>query len=144
MTGAAGAVGANVTVLAQHRGWQVTGLARTGDEEFVRGLGAGFTAHAEPEWDAVVDCAQLNEQALTLLRDGGTYVGLRPGLAPPEERGISVASVVTAFDGPRLADLLSRTASGELAARVHAVVTLDQAADAHRATALSGRYIICP
>ncbi|MFI9770234.1 zinc-binding dehydrogenase [Streptomyces sp. NPDC052415] len=147
VTGAAGAVGANVTVLAQDRGWQVTGLARTGDEEFVRSLGADFTAHAEPEWDAVVDCAQLNEQALTLLRDGGTYVGLRPGLAPAEERGISVAGVVTAFDGARLADLLSRTASGELAARVHAVVTLDQAADARRATALSGlrgRYIICP
>ncbi|MGW0718238.1 hypothetical protein ACWD3K_26285 [Streptomyces sp. NPDC002778] len=47
----------------------------------------------------------------------------------------------------RLADLLARTAAGELPARVHAVVSLDQAADAHRATAqsgLRGPYIICP
>jgi NADPH:quinone reductase-like Zn-dependent oxidoreductase len=147
VTGAAGAVGANVAVLAQERGWQVTGLARTGDEEFVRGLGADFTTHAEPEWDAVVDPAQLNDQALELVRDGGAYVGLRPGLEPPTERGISVTSVVTTSDRARLADLLTRAAAGELPARVHAVVSLDQAADAHRATAkggLRGRYIICP
>lgn len=147
VTGAAGAVGANVAVLARERGWQVTGLARAGDEEFVRGLGADFTTHAEPEWDAVVDPAQLNGAALKLVRDGGAYVGLRPGLEPAAERGISVASVVTAFDSARLADLLIRTASGELSARVYAVVSLDQAAEAHRATAkggLRGRYIICP
>lgn len=147
VTGAAGAVGANVTVLARERGWQVTGLARTGDEAFVRGLGAGFTTRAEPEWDAVVDPAQLNGQAVELVRDGGAYVGLRPGLEPPAERGISVTSVVTASDRGRLAGLLARAAAGELPARVHAVVSLDQAADAHRATAgggLRGRYIICP
>ncbi|MGW8889885.1 NADP-dependent oxidoreductase [Streptomyces sp. NPDC055749] len=147
VTGAAGAVGANVTVLAPERGWQVTGLARAGDEEFVRGLGADFTAHAEPEWDAVVDPAQLNDQAVKLVRDGGAYVGMRPGLEPPTARGISVTSVVTALDRARLADLLTRTAAGELPARVHAVVPLDQAADAHRATAkggFRGRYIICP
>jgi hypothetical protein len=35
--------GGLVTVLAQERGRQVTGLARAGDEESVRGLGADFT-----------------------------------------------------------------------------------------------------
>ncbi|MFB6837879.1 NADP-dependent oxidoreductase [Streptomyces sp. NPDC056361] len=147
VTGAAGAVGANVTVLAQERGWQVTGLARAGDEEFVRGLGADFTVHAEPEWDAVVDPAQLNDQAVKLVRDGGAYIGLRPGLEPPTERGISVTSVVTASDPTRLASLLTRAAAGVLPTRVHAVVPLDQAPEAHRATAeggLRGRYIICP
>ncbi|WP_436791887.1 alcohol dehydrogenase catalytic domain-containing protein [Yinghuangia sp. YIM S10712] len=147
VTGAAGAVGANVAVLARERGWHVTGLARDGDEEFLSGLDADFTAHAEPEWDAVVDPAQLNDQALKLVRDGGAYVGLRPGLEPPAERGISVTSVVTAFDGVRLTDLLARVAAGELPARVYAVVPLDQVADAHRATAksgLRGRYIIRP
>ncbi|MGW0903411.1 alcohol dehydrogenase catalytic domain-containing protein [Streptomyces sp. NPDC002853] len=147
VTGAAGAVGANVAVLARDRGWQVTGLARTGDEEFVRGLGADFTTHAEPEWDAVVDAAELNDQALRLVRDGGAYVGLRPGLGPSTERGISVASLLTTSDHGRIADLLTRAAAGELPTRVHAVVPLDQAADAHRATAkggLRGRYIICP
>ncbi|MER5616994.1 zinc-binding dehydrogenase [Streptomyces sp. NPDC002215] len=147
VTGAAGAVGANVAVLARERGWQATGLARTGDEEFVRGLGADFTTRAEPGWDAVVDPAQLNDQAVKLVRDGGAYVGLRPGLEPPAERGISVTSVVTASDRIRLADLLTSAAAGELPAHVHAVVPLDQAAEAHRATAkggLRGRYIICP
>ncbi|MFD8378279.1 zinc-binding dehydrogenase [Streptomyces sp. NPDC059679] len=125
----------------------MTGLARAGDEEFVRGLGADFTAHAEPEWDAAVDPAQLNDQAVKLVRDGGSYVGLRPGLEPPTERGISVTSVVTASDRTRLADLLTRAAAGDLPTRVHAVVPLDQAAEAHRASAgggLRGRYIICP
>ncbi|MDT0393753.1 MULTISPECIES: NADP-dependent oxidoreductase [Streptomyces] len=147
VTGAAGAVGGNVSVLARERGWQVTGLARAGDEEFVRGLGADFTTRAEPEWDAVVDPAQLNGEALKLIRDGGAYVGLRPGMEPPIERGISVASVITAFDSTRLADLLARASAGELPARVHAVVPLHQAAEAHRATATSGlrgRYVICP
>ncbi|MCP3757989.1 NADP-dependent oxidoreductase [Streptomyces sp. TBY4] len=147
VTGAAGAVGANVTVLAQERGWQVTGLARTGDEEFVRGLGAEFTTHAEPHWDAVADPAQLGDLALGLVRDGGAYVGLRPGLGPSAERGISVTAVVTASDRTRLAELLTRTAEGQLPARVHAVVPLDRAAEAHRVTAeggLRGRYIICP
>ncbi|MFF2409767.1 alcohol dehydrogenase catalytic domain-containing protein [Streptomyces sp. NPDC058092] len=147
VTGAAGAVGANVAVLARERGWQVTGLARADDEEFVRGLGAGFTADAESGWDAVVDAAQLNDEAVKLVRDGGSYVGLRPGLAPAAERGISTAALFTVSDSARIADLLARAAAGELPARVHAVVSLDQAADAHRATAkggLRGRYIIRP
>ena len=59
VTGAAGAVGGFVTALAQARGWRVTGLARPKDEEFVRSLGAGFTTHAEPGWDAVADGAVL-------------------------------------------------------------------------------------
>jgi D-arabinose 1-dehydrogenase-like Zn-dependent alcohol dehydrogenase len=46
-----------------------------------------------------------------------------------------------------LGDLLARTASGELPARVHAVVPLDQVADAHRAMAkdgVRGRYVLTP
>jgi NADPH:quinone reductase-like Zn-dependent oxidoreductase len=63
------------------------------------------------------------------------------------ERGITVNAVVTHPDGPRLGGLLARTASGELPARVHAVVPLDQAADAHRAVAkggVRGRYVLKP
>jgi NADPH:quinone reductase-like Zn-dependent oxidoreductase len=50
-------------------------------------------------------------------------------------------------DGPRLGTLLARSASGELPARVHAVVPLDQVADVHRAMAkggLRGRYVLKP
>lgn len=147
VTGAAGAVGGYVAVLAQDRGWRVTGLARPHDEAFVRGLGADHTADAEPGWDAVVDAAVLHESALALVRDGGAYVGVRPAAAPAAERGITVAVVETVPDAGRLGDLLARTAAGDLPARVHAVVPLDEVADAHRAVAkggVRGRYVLTP
>jgi NADPH:quinone reductase-like Zn-dependent oxidoreductase len=147
VTGAAGAVGGYVAALAPDRGWQVTGLARAEDEDFVRGLGAGFTAHAEPGWDAVADGAVMQEKALALVRDGGAFVGVQPSAKLPAERGIKADAVVVHPDDPRLANLLARIASGELPARVHAVVPLDQVADAHRAAAkggLRGRYVLTP
>jgi len=147
VTGAAGAVGGYLVALAQDRGWQVTGLARPQDEQFVRGLGADFTAQAEPGWDAVADGAAMQEQAIGLVRDGGTFVGVRPNAGPASDRGITVAAVVAHPEGPRLRELLDRTASGELPARVHAVVPLDQVADAHRAMAnggVRGRYVLTP
>jgi NADPH:quinone reductase-like Zn-dependent oxidoreductase len=147
VTGAAGAVGGYVTSLARDRGWQVTGLARAEDEEFVRGLGAGFTTRAEPGWDAVADGAVLQEHALALVRDGGVFVGVQPSAKLTTERGITVEAVAVHPDGQRLAGLLARTASGELPARVHAVMPLAQVADAHRAVAkggLRGRYVLTP
>jgi NADPH:quinone reductase-like Zn-dependent oxidoreductase len=147
VTGAAGAVGGYVASLAPDRGWQVTGLARAKDEAFVRGLGADFTTHAERGWDAVADGAVLQEQGLALVRDGGAFVGVSPSAVPATERGITVVVVVAHADGPRLADLLALAASGELPARVHAVVPLDDVANAHRAVAkggVRGRYVLKP
>lgn len=147
VTGAAGAVGAYVASLAQDRGWQVTGLARAEDKDFVRSLGAGFTTQAEPGWDAVADGAVMQEKALALVRDGGAFVGVQPSAKLPTERGIRVNAVMVHPDDPRLAGLLARTASGEPPARVHAVVPLDQVADAHRAVAKGGlrcRYVLTP
>ena len=147
VTGAAGAVGGYALPLALAAGWSVTGLARTADEEFVRSTGADFTAAPESGFDAVIDAALLGDAAIALVRDGGAYVGTRPGGGPASERGISVTSVETAPDAAVLADLLARTASGELAARVHAVLPLDRAADAHRALetgGVRGRYVLQP
>jgi len=147
VTGAAGAVGGYVASLAQDRGWRVTGLARAEDEEFVRSLGADFTTHAEAGWDAVADAAAMQQRALSLVRDGGSFVGVQPSAKPASERGIKVEVVVVHPDGIRLAELLARAASGELPARVHAVVPLDQVADAHRAVAkggVRGRYVLKP
>jgi NADPH:quinone reductase-like Zn-dependent oxidoreductase len=147
VTGAAGAVGGYVTSLAQDRGWHVTGLARAADEDFIRGLGGDFTTEAQPGWDAVADGAALQERGLALVRDGGTFVGVRPGAEPATEREITVIAVAAHPDGARLADLLARTASGELPARVHAVVPLEQVADVHRAMAkggVRGRYVLKP
>jgi NADPH:quinone reductase-like Zn-dependent oxidoreductase len=147
VTGAAGAVGGYVVSLAQHRGWRVTGLARAQDEDFVRGLGADFTAEAAPGWDAVADGAVLQEQGVALVRDGGIFVGVQPSATPEEERGVTVRVVVTQPDGARLAELLDATASGRLPARVHAVLPLDRVATAHRAVAkggVRGRYVLRP
>ena len=147
VTGAAGTVGAYVVTLAQDRDWRVTGLARAEDERLVRGLGADFTTQAARAWDAVADCAALQEQGLTLVRDGGLFVGVQPGAAPAEERGVTVRVLVAQPDGARLAQLLDSTASGHLPARVHAVVPLDRVADAHRAVArggVRGKYVLQP
>ena len=147
VTGAAGAVGGYALPLALAAGWSVTGLARTADEEFVRSTGADFTTAPGSGFDAVIDAALLGDAAIALVRDGGAYVGTRPGGGPASERGISVTSVETAPDAAVLADLLARTASGELAARVHAVLPLDRAADAHRALetgGVRGRYVLQP
>jgi NADPH:quinone reductase-like Zn-dependent oxidoreductase len=147
VTGAAGAVGGYVVPLARDRGWRVTGLARAEDEEFVRGLGAGFTAQAASGWDAVADGAVLQERGVALVRDGGLFIGMQPGAGPTEERGVTVRVVVARPDGARLAQLLDATASGHLPARVHAVLPLDQAAAAHRALAkggVRGKYVLRP
>ena len=147
VTGAAGALGGFVVPLAQDRGWRVTGLARAEDETFVRGLGAAFTAQAEPGWDAVADGAVLQERGVALVRDGGLFIGVQPGRAPAEERGVTVRVVVTHPDGARLAALLAGVASGHLPARVHAVVPLDRVAATHRALAeggVRGRYVLVP
>jgi D-arabinose 1-dehydrogenase-like Zn-dependent alcohol dehydrogenase len=125
----------------------VTGLARAGDEEFVRSLGADFTAQARPGWDAVADAGVLQERGLALTRDGGIFVGVQPAIVPPAERGITVSVVVAHPDGARLGDLLARAASGTLPTRVHATLPLDEVSSAHKAVAqggVRGRYVLTP
>ncbi|HRI95878.1 MAG TPA: NADP-dependent oxidoreductase, partial [Nocardioides sp.] len=93
VTGVAGAVGGHVVPFALERGWLVTGLGRAADEEFVRGLGAEFTAESTTGWDAVADAAVLQERAVALVRDGGRFVGVQPSFPPPTERGITIQAV---------------------------------------------------
>jgi NADPH:quinone reductase-like Zn-dependent oxidoreductase len=89
----------------------------------------------------------MQERGLALVRDGGAFVGVQPGAEPAPERGVTTVAVVAHADGPRLGELLARTTSGELPARVHAVVPLDQVAEAHRAVAkggVRGRIVLKP
>jgi NADPH:quinone reductase-like Zn-dependent oxidoreductase len=147
VTGAAGSLGGYVAVLAREHGWQVTGLARAGDEEFVRSLGADFATRAQPGWDAVADAAALGEASLALVRDGGVFVGVQPSAVPAAERGVTVKTVIAHADGSRLGDLLARAVSGQLPIRVHAVLPLDEVAQAHGAMAkgsVRGRIVLTP
>jgi NADPH:quinone reductase-like Zn-dependent oxidoreductase len=147
VTGAAGAVGAYTIPFALERGWRVTGLARASDEAYVRGLGADFTAEPTSGWDAVVDPAGLQDSAVALVRDGGRFIGVLPAFPPAPQRGVSIEVVSVVPDSARLADLLARTATGELPARVAAVLPLERYADAHDAVAqggVRGRYVLQP
>ena len=74
-----------------------------------------------------------------LAPDRGWRVTVRPNAVPTTERGITASVVDTRPDAPRLEELLARAASGELPARVHAVVPLDQAVAAQRAMAKGRR-----
>lgn len=148
VTGAAGAVGANATVLAGEAGWAVTGLARPDDESFVRGLGAEFTTEAaSPEWDAVIDTAVLGQRGVDLVRDGGTYVGLAPASIPEATREVDVQTVITQLDPDGLAALLAKAAADRLPTRVQATFPLEQAAEAQLRVAaggVRGRVVLRP
>ncbi|WP_449352469.1 NADP-dependent oxidoreductase [Streptomyces shaanxiensis] len=149
VTGAAGAVGGFAVQLAARRGVSVTGLAREGDEEFVRSLGAAefTTAPRAGGYDAVLDTAVLGEAALEWVRDGGAYVGVRPGAHPGSVRGVRTASVSVAADGAQLAELVGLVDEGVLTLRVAETYGLDSVADAHARLekgGVRGRLVLVP
>ncbi|MEU4209075.1 NADP-dependent oxidoreductase [Streptomyces sp. NPDC026206] len=152
ITGAAGALGGYAVQLAHRAGITVTALARPGDEQFVRSLGADHFAPdtravAPGSLDGVLDAAVLGPAALELVRDGGTYTGVIPGTAPAAARGIRVAEVEVSADGARLGELSALVDEGVLTTRVAATYPLGEAAEAHAKLAgggLRGRLVLVP
>jgi NADPH:quinone reductase-like Zn-dependent oxidoreductase len=148
VTGAGGAVGGYAVALARSAGWTVTGLGRPGDEEFVRSTGADFTADAErAAYDAVLDGAVLQQEGLAFVRDGGTFVGVQPSAPVPTERGITVTAVKVVRDASRLAELLDRSVTGELAVRVAGTAPLADAATVYAKVGSGGqrgRWLLVP
>ncbi|MGI5456860.1 NADP-dependent oxidoreductase [Streptomyces sp. CA-249302] len=150
VTGAAGAVGGFAVQLAAHRGLSVTALAREADEELVRSLGAThFTsgAVAAAGFDGVLDAAFLGEPALEWVRDGGAYVGVRPGAEPASVRGVRSTHVAVSADGSRLAELARLVDDGVLTLRVAETYPLEEAAKAHarlETGGVRGRLVLVP
>ncbi|MFF0008076.1 NADP-dependent oxidoreductase [Streptomyces tibetensis] len=150
VTGAAGAVGGYAVQLAAHRGIPVAGLAREGDEAFVRSLGAGrFVGGAVPdgEFDAVLDAAVLGEPALAAVRDGGRYVGVIPQAEPASVRGVRTSAVEVSADGAQLAELVRLVDEGVLTTRVAETFALQDAAKAHARLdggGVRGRLVLVP
>jgi NADPH:quinone reductase-like Zn-dependent oxidoreductase len=147
VTGAAGAVGAFVVPLAVERGWAVTGLARTDDEAFIRELGADFVSAASGEWDAVADTALLQDEAARLIRDGGTFVGVRPADVPAPGRGITAQAVSVVPNASRLQALLQLAERGGLPSRVVDELPLIEVVQALKLVAaggVRGRYVLRP
>ncbi|SNX63122.1 NADPH:quinone reductase-like Zn-dependent oxidoreductase [Streptomyces sp. TLI_55] len=149
VTGAAGAVGGFAVQLAAARGVVVTGLARAGDEELVRSLGAGdfVTEGRAGAFDAVLDAAVLGAGALEWVREGGAYVGVIPQAAPEGVRGVRAMAVEVQADGGRLAELAGLVDSGVLGLRVAETFSLEDAAKAHAVLAgggVRGRVVLVP
>ncbi|MEU1574466.1 NADP-dependent oxidoreductase [Streptomyces collinus] len=150
VTGAAGAVGGYAVRLAARRGIAVTGLAREGDEEFVRSLGARHVtsdAVADREFDAVLDAAVLGEPALAWVRDGGRYIGVIPHAEPASVRGVETGAVEVSADGARLAELVRLLEEGVLTTRVAETYALEDAAKAHARLdegGVRGRLVFVP
>ncbi|WP_328977681.1 NADP-dependent oxidoreductase [Streptomyces canus] len=149
VTGAAGAVGGFAVQLAARQGVSVTGLAREGDEEFVRSLGAAefTTTVAAGTFDAVLDAAVLGEAALERVRDGGAYVGVRPGAHPGSVRGVRTTAVAVSADGARLAELVGLVDEGALTLRVAETYALDSVFKAHARLeegGVRGRLVLVP
>ncbi|MGW7256930.1 NADP-dependent oxidoreductase [Streptomyces sp. NPDC054834] len=150
VTGAAGAVGGYAVQLAARQGFSVTALAREGDEEFVRSLGAAdFTSGgiAPAGFDAVLDAAVLGESALEWVRDGGVYVGVIPQAQPAPVRGVRTTAVEVSADGARLAELVRLVDEGVLTPRVAETYPLEEAAKAHARLAeggVRGRLVLVP
>lgn len=149
VTGAAGGVGGYGVRLAAARGWTVLGLARETDRADVTEGGAELVTTLEglEPVDAVFDTAVLADAAVAAVRDGGHYVGVMPPAVPASVRGVETGAVMVTANGEQLADLLARTAAGELPARVHAVVPLDEVQQVHAKVAgggVRGRYVLTP
>jgi NADPH:quinone reductase-like Zn-dependent oxidoreductase len=150
ITGAAGAVGGYAVQLAARLGVSVTALAREGDEELVRSLGADrFVSDgvAPRSVDAVLDAAILGADALDWVRDGGAFMGVIPGAHPASVRGVRTSAVEVAADGARLAELVALVDEGALTTRVAGTYALDEAVEAHARLAeggLRGRLVLVP
>jgi NADPH:quinone reductase-like Zn-dependent oxidoreductase len=150
ITGAAGAVGGYAVQLAARLGVSVTALAREGDEELVRSLGADrFVSDgvAPRSVDAVLDAAILGADALDWVRDGGAFMGVIPGAHPASVRGVRTSAVEVSADGARLAELVALVDEGALTTRVAGTYALDEAVKAHARLAeggLRGRLVLVP
>ena len=160
VTGAAGAVGGYAVELAVAAGLRVVAVAGADDEKLVRGLGARwFVPRDVPRLgtavrelvpggvDGVLDAAVVGGAAHDALRNGGAFVSVQVGVAPPALRGTRVTSVAIRGDGGQLAWLSELAAAGRLTARIADVLPLEQAAEAHRRLAeggLRGRIVLVP
>jgi len=72
------------------------------------------------------------------VRDGGVYVGVRPGAAPAAVRGVRTTFVGVTADGARLAEPAGLVDGGALTLRVADTYALEESAKAHARLAGGG------
>lgn len=161
VTGGAGVLAQYFIALAAKRGWCVVADAAEKDAEAVRGFGAqevvprsaDFGAAVRERFpfglDALLDAATIGRAAQSAVRDGGTYLAVRPlddGNADvyrhdridqpaDDERGVrSTLILVGRYRGmaDALAEIGELVAEGRIVPRVDRVLGWEQAADSHR------------
>ncbi|WP_337059888.1 NADP-dependent oxidoreductase [Kineococcus sp. G2] len=145
VTGASGAVGGYAVQLAVRAGHRVTAVAGTGDEEWVRGIGAHVVLPRDTdysgvgEFSAVVDAVPVGEALFPAVARGGKVVSTRPVADAPAGAGIVQEVMLVDLDLPLLERLVGEVAAGRLRTRVERTFPLEAAADAHRAAEERGR-----
>ncbi|WP_432501516.1 NADP-dependent oxidoreductase [Kineococcus arenarius] len=145
VTGASGAVGGYAVQLAVRAGHRVTAVAGTGDEEWVRDIGAHVVLPRDTgysrigEFSAVVDAVPVGEALFPAVARGGKVVSTRPVPDAPAGAGITQEVVLVELDPPLLERLVGEVAAGRLRTRVDRTFPLERAADAHRAAEERGR-----
>jgi len=157
VTGAAGAVGGFAVELAVAQGLRVVATASDGDEELVRGLGAEVfvprskalaeeVRRAVPGGvDGALDAAIVGVRALDAVRNGGGFIAVVAGVAPPPLRGINVRNVWVRADGGTLQELSGLVAQGKLTLRTADTLPFAEVAEAHRRLekgGLRGRLVL--
>lgn len=139
VTGAAGGVGGYAVPLAVQRGWNVVGLARESDREYVESVGGRLVTSLDGvEVDAALDAGNLRARARDVVRPRGWLVEVVTGTTEPSD-AVEVRSVRVQPDGVRLAQLLAATADGSLPARVRETYPLAEFDRAYDAFGQGGR-----
>jgi NADPH:quinone reductase-like Zn-dependent oxidoreductase len=149
--GAAGAVGAIVTQLANEAGAYVIGTGRAADRQAALDFGAQEFVDLDNEAledvggvDLVLDVigGEIQQQSARLIRPGGVLVSI---VGPVEARpadGLAVDFVVEADRG-QLTEIVQRVRDGRLRPHIGTVATLDDAVGALNPTErVTGKPII--
>ncbi|WP_210491818.1 NADP-dependent oxidoreductase [Patulibacter sp. SYSU D01012] len=146
ITGASGAVGSFAVQLAKEQGLQVTAVAGTDDEAWVRELGADTVLPRDADLSAigtfpyVFDAVPVGADAFPAAARGGTIVTTRALREKPDpDSGVTLRPMLIEQDTPALEDLVGQVAAGRLKTRVSQTVPLADAAEAHRLVEERGR-----
>lgn len=137
ITGASGAVGGFATQLAVRRGLHVLAVASSGDEEWVRSLGAAEVLARSTDLsavapvDALLDAVPVGAAATEPVKRDGVALFTRfvEVLDRPDLR---VETPLVHTDPQALAELVALVAEGALKTRVAHTLDLAEAAEAHR------------
>ena len=153
VTGASGAVGGFAVQLAKVAGLRVLAQASSGDEDWVRSLGADEILPRDVDFasvgpvDGLYDAVPVGEAAYAAVRDGGAAVSTRAVPPPDPARGIRHEVFLIEPDTKRLEQLVEDAAAGWLKTRIDRVLPLEEAAEAHRlneAGGLRGKVLLAP